>query len=122
MELVIQGRNLQVSGQLREYVGKKVARLQRHLPAVRMVRVEFVGEETRAEAQRSLVQMTVDIHGNILTGEQRGTTPYEAFDVLLDTMDNRLERYKGKVYRTEQAKRSRETSPRFQQPEEPASS
>ena len=114
MELAIQGRNLQVSDRLREYVTKKTARLQRHLSAVTSVKVEFTEENTRSEEQRLLVQMTVDVHGSILAGEERGSTPYAAFDVLLDVLDGRLQRYKGKLYKTEQAKRNREASPRFQ--------
>jgi len=115
MELAIQGRNLQVSERLREYVTKKAARLQRHLSAVTSVKVEFTEENTRSEDQRMLAQMTVDVHGTIISGEQRSSTPYAAFDLLLDAMDGRLQRHKGKLYRTEQMKRSRETSPRFQQ-------
>ena len=75
MELAIQGRNLQVSDRLREYVTKKTARLQRHLSAVTSVKVEFTEENTRSEEQRLLVQMTVDVHGSILAGEERGSTP-----------------------------------------------
>ena len=119
MELAIQGRNLQVSDRLREYVTKKTARLQRHLSAVTSVKVEFTEENTRSEEQRLLVQMTVDVHGSILAGEERASTPYAAFDVLLDVMDGRLQRYKGKLYKTEQMKRSREASPRFQQGQGP---
>lgn len=117
MELVIQGRNLQVSDRLREYVNKKAVRLQRHLAPVSQVKVEFTEEQTRSQEQRLLVQMTVEVHGTTLAGEQRGSTPYAAFDLLLDAMDTRLQRYKGKLYRTEQMKRSRDSSPRFQQNE-----
>ncbi len=115
MELVIQGRNLQVSESLREYVSKKVIRLQRHLAPVESVKVEFTEDGARAQDQRAYAQIVVDVKGSgVLTGEQRGATPYAAFDVCLDVMDTRLQRHKAKSYRTERAKRSRETSPRFQ--------
>lgn len=118
MELVIQGRNLQVSERLREYVSKKATRLQRHMPPVRTVKVEFTEEATRSQEQRAMAQIVVDVNGTVLSGEERSSTPFAAFDLCLDVMDTRLQRHKAKSYRTEQAKKNRDASPRFQEGEE----
>jgi len=121
MELQIQGRNFNVNERLRTYVARKVQRLHRHFPSIDLIRVEINAEGTRSQDHRVVAQITVGVNGaTILNGEERGATAFAAIDVLVDTLDRRLRRHKGKTYRTEQSKKRREASPRYRPPEEPS--
>ncbi len=48
MQVNITGKNLEVTDSLREYVEKKIGRLDRYLPNINDVRVELSVENTRA--------------------------------------------------------------------------
>ena len=51
-------------------------------------------------------QVTLNIDGTIIRGEEPGADAIVAADAVIDVMDRRVERYKGKVYRSQRAKNS----------------
>lgn len=46
MQLIVSGKNLEVSDWLKDYVEKKVGRLDRYLPGLKEARVELALEHT----------------------------------------------------------------------------
>ena len=50
--------------------------------------------------------MTLDVDGTVLRGEEKGSNAAAAVDAALDVMDRRMERLKGRIYRSQQTKRS----------------
>ena len=109
MEVVVRARNFDVTDSLREYVDKKLRRISRHLPTTDLtsVEVELTREDTRNADHRVIAQATiVDINGVILRAEERGRTPNTAVDAVADTLDRRLKEYKGRVYRSAQARKA----------------
>jgi putative sigma-54 modulation protein len=120
MELVIQGRNYEVTERTRDYINKKVQRLQRHLPSIDSIKFELNEEGTRAQDQKFLARVAVIVNAGAhkLTGEERASTAFAAIDLLIDSLDRRLEKHKGKTYRSEKAKKQREASPRYKETSE----
>ena len=106
MELQITGRNLELNDQVRAHVTKKVNRLSRHLPGITSATVELAGENTQAQDHRVVAQVTLDIDGAVLRGEERGANAMAAVDSVVAVMDRRVERYKGKFYRSKQVKKT----------------
>ena len=106
MEVRIHGRNLELDQMTRDYIDRKVSRLGRHLPGISTAAVELARENTRAQDQRVVAQATLDIDGTVLRGEERGANAMSAVDSVIGVRDRRIERYKGKVYRSEQAKKA----------------
>ena len=47
MQLVLKGKNFVISDRVREYVEKKIGKLDRYLPAIDEARVEITQEKTR---------------------------------------------------------------------------
>lgn len=106
MDLLIQGRNVTITPQIETYVGKRLERLERHLPSVTNVGVEVRWQETRSASDRASVEVTVNVDGTMIRGEQRGSTIEAATDLVADVLDRRLSRHKGRSYRSEQAKKA----------------
>ena len=106
MELQIQGKNLELDGRTRDYIARKLNRLGRHLPDITMATVELERENSRSRDRSVAAQITLDIDGTMLRGEDRAPNAMAAIDSVIDVMDRRLERYKSKVYRSEQAKKA----------------
>lgn len=106
MELNISGRNLELNEETRDYVTKKVNRLGRRLPNITAATIELTRESTKAPEQRFVAQATLDIGGTVLRGEERAATVLAAVDSVIQMLDRRALRYKGRLYRSEQAKKA----------------
>lgn len=99
MEITIKTREIPQNERLRQYVEKKVQRLNRYLPNLVEARVELSMEPTRSAQQRHSAQITLFAsNGRILRAEERDADIYAAFDAVMDTIERQIERYKGKYW------------------------
>jgi len=96
MELIIKGKNLEITDWLHEYVEKKVRRLDRYLPGIEEAWVELSVENTRSAKDRHRVQLTLRRRGVILRTEERSADIFTSVDAALDKMQRQIDRYKGK--------------------------
>ena len=99
MQLIISGKNLEVSDWLRDYVEKKISKLDRYLPTLTEARVELALENTKNIKQSQVVQVTLRTNGAILRGEERSSDFTAATDAVLEKLYKQIERYKNKRYR-----------------------
>ena len=72
MELQITGQNIDLLPTVRDRIERKLDKLSRHLPNVMWCKVELVEEETKSPQQRFVAQITLDVNGTLLRGEERG--------------------------------------------------
>lgn len=96
MELTIKGKNVEVTDRLRDYVHKKIGKLDRYLPTISEAWVELSVEGTRAAQDRQVCQVTVRSNGTILRAEERSDDMFNSIDTVLDKMYRQIARYKGK--------------------------
>lgn len=101
MEIVIKGRNVEITDRLRDYVEKKVARLDRYLPTIDEARMELTVHQTRSAQDRQVAQLTVRNRGTILRAEDRSSDLSASIDAVLDKMYRQIMHYKGKRYRSQ---------------------
>lgn len=106
MEQEITARNLTVSASSREYISRKLERLGRHLNGISDAKVELKREATRSQEDSIVVQVTLNCGGIVLRGEERAATINAAVDTVTDVLDRRVRRLKGKLYRSELAKKT----------------
>ena len=96
----IHSRDLSVSPRLREYVEKKVGRLEHYLPTINEARVDLSEvKSARSAADREVAQLTVWTRGVVLRAEESKDDIFAAVDAVLDKMHRQIERYKGKHWR-----------------------
>lgn len=95
--LEIVGREFEVTDHMRDYVTKKVAKLDRHLDAIDEIRVDlgFV-KAARSAADRYVAQMTVRGKGFILRSEERADDVRTALDAAMEKLARQVERFKDK--------------------------
>ena len=112
MQLTVQGKNVEVTDWLRQYVEKKVRKLGRRLPEVQEARVELAVQNARNSGDRHVVQITLRSNGALLRAEERSADMRASIDAVLDKMIRQIDRYKGKRARGRtRAARSREARP-----------
>lgn len=93
----IYGRSMEVTDRIKEYVNKKVNKLDRYLPGIEEARVDLAYEKSaRSAADRQVAQLTVRGKGFILRSEERADDIFAALDTALDKLQRQIERYKGK--------------------------
>lgn len=93
----ITAKNMEVTERIKEYVDKKIIRLDRMLTDIDESRVDLSYlKSARSAADRHVAELTIRGKGYILRTEQRDADLFAAFDVALDKMQRQIERYKGK--------------------------
>lgn len=98
-ELQVTGRNMEVAEPVRQYLEKRLDKLNRHLPNLTQVLAELAQESTRSPEKRYVVQVTLNNNGTLLRGETRAPDIYKAIDSVTDVLDTQIERFKTRAYR-----------------------
>jgi len=96
MEIKITAQNVDLLPSLRNHVERKLEKLDRRLSGVSTCHVELAEESTRAVDERFVAQITLEIGGILLRGEERGETLVTAIDKVIPIIDRQIERFKGK--------------------------
>jgi len=99
MQLIITGKNMEVSETLKKYVQQKIGRLDRYLPNVAEARVELSVERAKSNQDRQVVQVTLRSNGTILRAEERNADMLAAVNSVRDKLQRQMVRYKERVAR-----------------------
>jgi putative sigma-54 modulation protein len=101
LEVVVYGRNMELTERIQDYVEKKVSKLDRYLPSIEEARVDLAYvKSARSAADRQVAQITVRGKGFILRAEERADDIFAAVDIALEKLQRQMERFKGKRSRT----------------------
>ena len=116
MQLIIKGRNMEVNDRLKEYVEKKLGKMDRYLPDIQEIRVELAEEKSRKSSEREVIQVTMRSNGTLLRAEERNTDIYSAIDAVADKLHGQIARYKGKRRRKIERAQAAKLKPRSTNP------
>jgi putative sigma-54 modulation protein len=101
VQVVINVRNLELSDRLREYVEKRVAKLDRFLDVLDEAKVDLTFVKTaRSARDRQVAQLTVRGKGVLLRAEERSDDMFASVDAVLEKIYRQIDRYKGRHWRT----------------------
>lgn len=98
MQLTVHGRNVEVTDWVREYVDKKVNKLERFLRQAREARAELTHSPTRAANDRYTAQITIWASGQIFRAEESTSDIFASIDASVDKMYRQITRFKGRRY------------------------
>ncbi|MBQ6815197.1 MAG: ribosome-associated translation inhibitor RaiA [Lachnospiraceae bacterium] len=92
MRYIIKGRNVEVTEGLKSAVTDKIGKLDKYFT-----------EETEAyvtlsvEKERQKVEVTIPMKGNTLRAEETNSDMYVSIDLVQETLERQLKRYKNKI-------------------------
>ncbi|MEZ4511956.1 MAG: ribosome-associated translation inhibitor RaiA [Chloroflexota bacterium] len=96
MELTINGKNIDITTRLRNYVEKKTERLDRYMPNLEEVRVDLSTQKARNALERQVAQVTIrDRRGTMLRAEEQNHDMFAAIDAVVDKLYRQIRRYRG---------------------------
>jgi putative sigma-54 modulation protein len=97
MQLTITGKNIEINDTLRNYVEKKIGRLDRYLPNIIDGRVELEkAEGARAAEDRQVAQVTLRTKNAVLRAEEASNDIFTSIDAVVEKMQRQADRYKNK--------------------------
>jgi putative sigma-54 modulation protein len=96
MDMQITGKNIEILPAVRDYITRKLGKVNRFLPNLISFEVVASEEKTRDPDQRFIVQATLDNKGTLIRGEERGQDIYTATDKVMEVLNRQIEHYKGK--------------------------
>ncbi len=98
MEIQVRGDDLKITETLEEYAQKKLARLDKYLPNIQDVRVDFSRQHTRRGDNILSAQITIrHQRGAILRAEESSAGDAEAaLNLAIDKIHRQIERFKNK--------------------------
>jgi putative sigma-54 modulation protein len=93
----IVGHEMQVTDRLRDYINKKIVKIDRHLANLEEARVDLEHvKSARSASDRYIAQITLRGKGFILRSEERSDDIRNAMDAAIDKVLRRIDRFKGK--------------------------
>lgn len=96
MELLITGKNMEISPEVRSYIERKLGKLSRYLPDTTEAKVEIFEEKTRSPQQHFVVQVIVNGSGTTLRSEERAADLFTAINRVVAVINRQIEHHKGK--------------------------
>lgn len=89
MQMTVYGKNIEVTPALREYLEKKMRRIERITDQPVSGQANFT-----LERGRYIVEVTLPLNGMLVRGEEINPDPYASVDLVVDKLEKQVERYK----------------------------
>ena len=105
MEMQIQSRNHRLTANARDYLTRKLERIESRVNLPIDAHVVVSEEKTRSQQDRIVVEVTLRCNGTLLRGQRRAPSVRAAVDALANTLDRRVAHFKSRAYRSEAAYR-----------------
>ena len=97
MNLVISGKNIDITEGLRAAVEEKIGKLERYFNDSTEVHVTLSTEKNRQK-----IEVTVPMKGTIIRAEETSTDMYVSIDLVEEVIERQLRKYKNKLIQKEQ--------------------
>jgi putative sigma-54 modulation protein len=96
MDVELQAHHVELTDMVRDYVDKKIGRLDRYLPVITSARVDLTKRITHSRGEVYSAQVTAWVSGTVLRSEEMHNDLYAAIDLAAEKIHRQIERYKGK--------------------------
>ncbi|MCK9221479.1 MAG: ribosome-associated translation inhibitor RaiA [Limnochordia bacterium] len=96
MQIVVYGKNLEITPALRSYAEKKVSKVERFFEE----NLEISAEVTMSvQKELDIVETTVQVDGVLLRGESRTEDMYASIDESVDKIERQIKKYKTRLHK-----------------------
>ena len=92
MNLVISGKNIDITEGLRSAVEEKIGKLERYFVDSTEVHVTLSTEKNRQK-----IEVTIPMKGSIIRAEETSTDMYVSIDLVEEVIERQLRKYKNKL-------------------------
>ncbi|MEI6915324.1 MAG: ribosome-associated translation inhibitor RaiA [Armatimonadota bacterium] len=93
MIVKVKGKHIEVTPALREYAEKKLSKLSKYFGEIKEARVV-----ESVQRNQHIIEVMLEGDGILLRCEERSDDMYAAVDVVLEKLEQRVRKFKGKLY------------------------
>ncbi|MDB4894053.1 MAG: ribosomal protein family [Firmicutes bacterium] len=114
MQLAVRGKNMEVTNALREYVEKKVGKIERFIDQSVNAQVNL-----SVERGRQIVEVTAAMNGLLLRGEDATGDMYASIDGVVAKLEKQIQKYKTRFHKHRSKENGIAQLPELSEPEAP---
>ncbi|MEL1133614.1 ribosome-associated translation inhibitor RaiA [Desulfitobacterium sp. THU1] len=92
MNISVRGKQMEVTDALKDYVLKRVGKLEKYSDQFMDVKVTLLVEEGRHR-----VEVTAPLQGMILRGEEESTDMYTSIDLVVEKLERQIDKYRTRI-------------------------
>lgn len=94
MQIVVRGKNMEVTPALRDYAEKKVGKIERffNIPLTAQVTMQV-------QRDRHIVEVQVPLNGMLLRGEEASGDMYSSLDLVVEKLEKQIDKFKTRLGR-----------------------
>ena len=92
MNINVRGKQIKVTNALKDYVEKRVGKLEKYSDDFTDVQVTL-----SVQKERQRVEVTAPLNGFILRGEEETDDMYSSIDLVVDKLERQMEKYRRRI-------------------------
>lgn len=94
MQVTVTGRNIEVTSALKDYLSDKLQRAQKHFDHDLDCKALLSVSKNPSIARSQTAEITINLHGQIIRGEESTENMYASIDLVADKVERQLRKYK----------------------------
>ncbi|MGI6413254.1 MAG: ribosome hibernation-promoting factor, HPF/YfiA family [Syntrophomonadaceae bacterium] len=98
MKFDIRGKNIEITGALRDYTTKRLSKLEKYIEDVKEAQVSL-----SVENKIHKIEVTIPLNGMLLRGEEKSDDMYSSIDLVVEKLEKQIEKYRTKLLRNHRA-------------------
>lgn len=98
-KLVIKGKNIDVTPALRDFITRKLSKLEKYAKHIIEISVEMHVEKNPRIADNQIVDVNIYANGAVLRAEEASQDMYASIDMVLDKLERQMKKYEEKKVR-----------------------
>ncbi|MDA8080229.1 MAG: ribosome-associated translation inhibitor RaiA [Actinomycetota bacterium] len=107
MQIAFRSRNVSIGSGQRERMEERLSHLAKFLDGIEKAEISLYEEKNPRIAEREVCEVSMHGHGHVVRAKGSGFEVMEAFDKVVEKLEHRLEKLKGKlILRTQPHHRS----------------
>lgn len=98
MQVIIKGKNIEVTDALRMHAEDKIKKVTRHFDQIMKIEIELSVAKNRRVSKNQTVEVTLFAKGPAIRAKESSTDMYASIDMVINKLERQIKKYKGKVY------------------------
>lgn len=96
MQLIVKGKNIDITDSLRGYAEDKIGKLERYLDKIIKIEIELTVEKNPKINNSQCVEVTIFTNGPVLRAKESSTDMYQAIDLVYEKLERQVKRLNDK--------------------------
>ncbi len=97
MQMIVKGKNLEVTDALRSYAQEKVGKVEKYLDRITKTEIEMSVEKNPKIPDNQVVEVTVFSSGPVIRAKESATDMYQAIDLVANKLERQARKVKKKL-------------------------